>query len=95
MDVTGNPLIVDAADVVAGPVTVWKGAVHVLQVEFQKYTSDADICVLNRLNGKPFWNGNGASDLSTVRSGNVGWTVDGLVVPQGGVTNGSMRIYIK
>jgi hypothetical protein len=94
-DFTGNPLVVDAADVAAGPLTVWKGALHVYQVEFQQYTADTDVCVLTRLNGKPFWSGNGASDLSTVRSGNVGWSVDGLVVPQNGITNGSMRIYIK
>lgn len=94
-DLTGNPLVVTAADVAAAALTVWKGAAHVYQVEFAKYNGDADVCILTKLNGKPFWDGNGASDSSTVRSGNVGWTNDGLVVPAVGITSGEMRIYIR
>lgn len=94
-DLTGNPLVVDAADVAVAAFTVWKGAVHVYQVEFSKYNGDADTCTINKFNGKPFWSGDGAADKQTVRSGNLGWSNDGLTIPQGGITSGSVRIYIK
>lgn len=95
MDITGNPIIVTAADVAAAAVTVWKGAIHVLQVVFEEYIADTDTAVVNRLNGKQFVSLNGSSDLQSVRVGNLGWTVDGLVVPIGGITNGKVSIYIK
>jgi len=95
MDITGNPWIIDAADVAAVAVTVWRGAARIYQVEFMKYIADTDTCVINRFNGKDFWDGNGAADLETVRSGNVGWTNDGITIPVGGITNGTVKIYHK
>ena len=112
-DYTGNPLVIDAADVAAlgansgsgnnpGDIitisavkylVVWRGACHIYQVEFQKYIADTDTATLTRYNTKPFSDLNGASDLSTVRTGNVGWTNDGLLIPNNGITNGSLRIY--
>lgn len=94
-DLTGNPLIIDAADVAAAPLTVWKGAVHVAQIEFSEYAADGDTCIINKLNGKEFWTGNGAADLQPVRSGNLQWSNDGLVIPQLGIKNGRVKIYIK
>lgn len=95
MDITGNPWIILAADVVAAPVTVWKGAAHILQIEMMQYIADTDTCDINKLNGKDFWDGNGAADLETVRSGGLGWTNDGLTIPIGGITNGIVKIYHK
>src|SRR5215831_17247323 len=65
---------------------VWRGAAHIYQVEFQNYAADTDTAILLRYNTKPFANLNGASDLSTVRTGNCGWTGDGLLIPNNGIT---------
>ncbi len=92
MDNTSNPWTIDAADVVASDLEVWVGEAHIYQVEFQDYTSDADTCTVNQNNGKIFWFGNGAADLQTVRSGNAGFA-NGITIPMGGITNGSVRIY--
>jgi hypothetical protein len=94
MDNTSNPWTIDAADVVASDVEVWHDEAYIYQVEFQDYNADTDTCIVNQLNGKIFWFGNGAADLETVRSGNVGWA-HGIKVPMGGITNGSVRIYHK
>lgn len=94
MDNSSNPWTVDAADVAASALEVWKGKSHIYQVEFQDYSGDTDECIVNQSNGKIFWYGNGAADKVTVRSGNLGWT-DGIVIPLGGITNGSVRIYHK
>jgi hypothetical protein len=95
MDISTNPLRIDSADVIAGPVVVWTGNVHVLQVEFQGYIADADTCVIQNIAGKQFWMGNGAVDLETVRSGHIGWCMGGIKIPQAGISNGSVFIYIK
>ena len=113
MDMTGNPWIVDAADVtglaavsgngnapgdvikVAGLfyLVVWRGPASIMQVEFQKYTSQTDQASVTRYNTKPFCDLTGDADGDVQRSGNVAWTVDGLLVPNNGITNGSIRIY--
>lgn len=93
-DNSSNPWTVSAADVAAGPVVLWAGQAHILQVEFQAYTSDTDECTVNQTNGKILWYTNGAADLQTLRSGGIGWT-NGVVIPQNGITNGSVRIYHK
>lgn len=95
MDISTNPLTIDAADVAVVGVTVWLGNVHILQVEFQGYINDNDTCDVLNLAGKTFWHGNGASDLETVRSGHSGWCMGGIKIPVGGITNGTVRIYIK
>jgi hypothetical protein len=71
---------------------VWRGRAHIYQVEFQFYAADTDICTIDQYNTKIFWYGNGASDLETVRSGNLGWC-NGLLIPNSGITNGYVRIY--
>lgn len=93
-DLTGNPLIVLAADVASGPLTVWSGNIHILNIEFMNYSLDTDSVTINRSNGKSLWYENGAQDLRTVRSGHIG-TVYGIVIPQGGITNGGVRIYFR
>lgn len=95
MDVSTNPLSIDAADVAVTGVTVWLGNVHVLQVEFMNYTADNDTCDILNLAGKNFWHGNGAADLETVRSGHVGWCMGGIKIAVGGITTGTVKIYIK
>jgi hypothetical protein len=72
---------------------MWKGPASILQVEYQDYVADTDQLSVTRYNTKPFVDLDGASDLETVRSGVVGWTVDGLLVPNNGITNGSCRVY--
>ncbi len=79
---------------------VWKGNAHVYQVEFMQYASTASTCNIDRYNGlatvpKDFWDGHGAGDLTTVRSGNLGWAIQGLVIPNNGITDGLVKIYIK
>ena len=113
MDFTGNPWIIDAADVTAmaaisgsgnapgdiisvGGVfyrVVWKGAAPILQVEFMRYAAETDTATVKRYNTKNFNDLNGATDLVTVRSGVVGWTDDGLLIPNNGITSGTVKIY--
>lgn len=95
MDVSTNPLRIDAADVATVPVTVWTGNVHVLQIEFAGYAADTDTCQIQNKSGKIFWLGNGAADLETVRSGHVGTCIGGIKIPVAGITTGSVFIYIK
>jgi hypothetical protein len=94
MDVTSNPIIVNAADVAAGPVVVWVGKLLILNVEFTQYTVNTDNATLNQSNGKLFTYLSAAADLETVRTGAVGHS-DGLAVPIHGITNGTLRIYHK
>jgi hypothetical protein len=113
MDFTGNPWVIDAADVtglaavsgsgnkpgdvisVSGTfyLVVWKGAAPILQVELVGYAADTDTATVDRYNTKDFARLNGAADLETVRSGVVGWTVDGLLIPNNGITAGELKIY--
>ena len=113
MNFTGNPWLIDAADVaglaaVAGNgnkpgdvisvggvfyLVVWKGDAKVWQVEFANYVADNDTAEVDRYNTVNFAFLNGASDLETVRTGNPGHSVDGLLVPKNGITNGSVKIY--
>jgi hypothetical protein len=93
MDISSNPLVVTAADVAAGPVTVWTGNLHVKNVEYVKYISITDNATLNQGNGKVFAYLSAASDLEAVKTNNVEWA-RGLVVPIHGITNGELHIYI-
>lgn len=94
MDITGNPLIILAADVATVPVIVWTGDIHIWEISFSEYVAQGNSCLLQRLNGKELWYGSGAADLETVRSGHVG-TVQGIRVPVLGITSGEVRIYFK
>jgi len=95
MDITGNPLRVDAADVVAGPVTVWSSVLHIYQLEFIKYNGVGDSATVNDINGKlKGYLAADGGDKATVRSGNIGFS-NGIVIPQGGITNGTLLVYIR
>lgn len=94
MDVTSNPIIVDAADVAAGPVTVWKGKLMVSNVEFSGYVAPADNATVQQANGKAFAFLQGAADLETVRTGQA-MHADGIIIPIGGISNGRVSIYHK
>jgi hypothetical protein len=94
LDITTNPLVVLASDVVTGAVTVWTGNIHVRNIEFVEYTSINDFALVNQTNGKIFAYLAAASDLETVKTNNIEWA-RGLVVPQGGITNGKLLIYIR
>lgn len=72
---------------------VWKSGVYILQIEFMQYTGVTDTCVVDRYNTKDIWDGHGASDFETVRSGVIGWTDDGVLVPNNGITSGVVKIY--
>lgn len=89
---SGNPLVVTAADVAVAGLTVWRGVIHVLNIEFLDYLGDGDICEVTDTAGRVVWNGNGASDQSTVRSGHLG-SIVGLVIAAGMITNGKVAIY--
>lgn len=116
IDVTGNPWIINAADVTALPavagsgnnpgdiinisgtlyLVIWRGPSHIYQVEFMQYTTAAtDTAKVTKYNGKNFWDAHAAGDLQTVRSGNCGWTNDGITVPNNGITSGLVKIYHK
>jgi hypothetical protein len=95
MDVSTNPLTILAADVAAGPVLVWTGNVHVLQVEFQGYAAGTDTATIQNFAGKTFCFLHGNTTLETERSGHVGTCMGGIRVPITGITAGAVRIYIK
>lgn len=92
VDVSGNPWTVNAVDASATP--IWKGEVFIDNIEFMLYAFDTDVCVITDLAGRVVWNGNGAADLETVRSGKIGWVHGGLIVSSI-TTSGTVRIYIK
>lgn len=95
MDITGNPLVITATDVASVAVIIWTGCVHIWEVAFSEYATQAASCSLRNLNGKEIWFGQGAADLETVRSGHLGTINGGLKVLAVGITNGTMRIYMK
>src|SRR5215475_8608632 len=70
---------------------VWKGPIPVLQVEFAEYTGDTDTAQVNRFDNfdgsspRLFAFLNGAADLETVRTGVVGWSPNGLLIPNNGI----------
>jgi hypothetical protein len=78
---------------------VWKGPCKVLQVEMMAYIADADVATIFRYDNvdvnspREFAILNGASDLQTVRTGNVGWSNNGLLVANNGITNGRLNIF--
>lgn len=94
MDVTSNPMIVTAADVAAGAVTLCTYNVHVRNIIFSQYTSINDFAQVNQANGKFFSYLSAASDLESVKDNNVEWA-RGLVIPIHGITNGQVAIYIR
>lgn len=93
MDITGNPWIVLAADVAGGPLTIWKGVAHIVQIVFSKYNGGGDSVTINRLNGTVFAVLTGKADLDPVNVTNLQFTPDGLVIPIGGITSGQVFIY--
>ncbi|HXB12193.1 MAG TPA: hypothetical protein VNZ45_09425 [Bacteroidia bacterium] len=78
---------------------VWRGPQKIYQVEFMQYIADADQATLFRYDNidgnspRQFVNLNGASDLQTVRSGNAGWSNNGLLVKNNGITNGRLNVF--
>lgn len=95
MDISSNPWIITAADVAAGPVTVWTGRAIIANIEFEQYNNVTDNATINQINGKNFAYLKGAADLSTVRTGRIEHT-DGIVIPQNGITTtGQVKIYHK
>lgn len=73
---------------------VWKGAAPILQVELMGTTTPAtDTATIDRYNTKDFCILHASSDNQTVRSGVVGWTDDGLLIPNNGISHGEVKIY--
>jgi len=88
-NLTSNPWNLDTASTTdLHPV----GPVFIGQIEFYDYTSDTDTCTLTDRNGVVVWKGNGTSDLQTVRSGMIGWTL-GLKLTT--LSAGKVLVYIK
>lgn len=79
-----------SADVSATP--IFKGQVAVVQVEFFGYNAETDVCIIQDRNGKVKWQGDGASDKQTVRSGELGW-IEGLILNR--CDSGTVLIYIR
>ena len=92
MDVSSNPWTIDAVDVATTPATVWRGKVFVTNIELVQYVAPTDTALINQYNGKFFAFLQGASDLETVRTGNLRHA-DGIVIPTLGITNGRICIY--
>ena len=81
---------VDAADV---PTTdMYKPNVRVKEIEFTGYAADTDTFAVVDRDGTLVWSGNGKSDLSPVRSGDLGWA-NGLDVSI--LDSGSLYIFIQ
>lgn len=72
---------------------VWKGAAPILQVELVSYTAATDTATVDRYNTKDFARLTGNATFETVRTGVVGWTDDGLLIPNNGITHGELKIY--
>lgn len=83
---TANPWVVDTAS--ATPIFTTYAKIR--HIEFADYTNDTDTCLVTDQNGVRIFSGNGASDLQTVRSGNIGW-VNGVIVSQ---ISGTGKVYI-
>jgi hypothetical protein len=73
---------------------VWPYRAHIQQIIFTGYATATDLAVINQNNGKAFAKLTAASDLEDVRTNNVQWA-SGIVIPQAGITNGTVYIYIK
>lgn len=58
---------------------LWDSNVFIKQIEFMNYAAQGNICLLMDKNGQTIWLATGASDLSPVRLGDIGW-VDGIVL---------------
>lgn len=95
MDITGNPLLINAADVAGVAVVVWVGNVHIWEISFGDYLTQAAFCIIENLNGKQIWYTSGEADVATIRSGHVGTINGGIKIPAGGISAGTVRIFIK
>jgi len=76
----------------AGSTLLWPFEVKIIQIEFESYAADTDTCTVTDRNGKLVWQGNGSSDLQTVRSGRIGW-VEGLKLTA--LTSGKVLVYLE
>jgi hypothetical protein len=95
VDITGNPLIILAADVATVAVIVWTGDIHIWEISFGGYTAQASSCLIENLNGKQIWYTSGEADIATIRSGHVGTVNGGIKIPAVGITSGTVRIFFK
>ena len=95
MDITSNPWVISAADVAAGPVTVWPYVCIIENIEFAQYNNTTDSALINHNNGKSLAFLRGAADLETVKTNKLG-VAYGVSIPQNGIAaTGTVRIYHK
>jgi hypothetical protein len=87
---TDNPWTLDTA---ASGVVINKNYIKIRHIEMIDYTVDTDTVVLKNQLGDVIWEGNGASDLRPVRSGNIGW-INGLIFESSNNAATRVRIYI-
>jgi hypothetical protein len=72
-----NPWTVSSADVL--PLTVHKNMVRIHNIEWEGYSNATDTFTITDINGNDVWSQTGATDGSTIRSGDLG-NVNGLIV---------------
>jgi len=93
MDITSNPWEITAADVAAGPVTVWPTVCFIENIQLEAYNNATDNATINQANGKHYAFLRGAADLETVKTNKLG-VAYGIVIPQNGINaTGTLRIY--
>lgn len=87
---SANPIKVASGDSL--PVIVFKNSAKIRHIEFGGYAADADTAIIRDANGNDIALMNGATDLETVRTGNIGY-VTGLTVVT--CTSGEVTIYFE
>ena len=90
-DVAGNPMVLDTIGSTAS--LAWIGPAYIENVELTDYTADTDTAILKDGTGRVVASLNGAADLSTCRTGKVGWIQSGFFLST--LSAGKLRIYIK
>ena len=91
-DMSRNPWVLDNVGTVWGT-TAQPLPVEIIQIEFAGYNVNTDACVIQDLDSKVIWQGDGASDLSTVRSGKIGTVHKGVKLTT--LTAGKVFIYVR
>jgi hypothetical protein len=71
---------------------LWPAYVYIKQIEFTDYAAQGNPAVLKDQKGKVIWSAKGASDLTPVRLGDIGWQ-NGLVLDT--LPSGLVTIYVK
>ena len=88
---TGNPWSLDTVYTTTPAGEIRSGRVRVHHFEFVGYAAATDTVEVQDANGRTIWIGVGRTDLSNVKSAEVGW-VKGIKVPT--LSAGRLLVYI-